>query len=197
MFSLGKERKPMIYDVVVIGGGVLGLSVLRSSLLAGYTAVLLERNADLCDGASGRNSGVICTGADAAAGTLERALIRDSASRVRGFCGEHNVPARGCGSLVCLWPWDGGGEAGDAASDAATDAARERLEGVLAESRGAGDSDAALLSPREVSELEPSLAGTCRGAVHIPGEVVVDPWLFPIALAVSVFGYACPSCKLP
>ena len=92
----------MTHDVAVVGGGVLGLSILRSSLLAGYSAVLLERNADLCDGASGRNSGVICTGVDAAAGTLERALIRDSISLVRGFCDDHNVPTRECGSLVCL-----------------------------------------------------------------------------------------------
>ncbi|EJK45646.1 hypothetical protein THAOC_35732, partial [Thalassiosira oceanica] len=184
-----KERQAMIHDVVIIGGGVLGLSILRSSLLAGHAAVLLERNADLCDGASGRNSGVVCTGVDAVAGTLERALIRDSISRVRGFCEEHNVPTRECGSLVCLWPWDeqGNKAKGEAADDsvgsADEDGSRERLKGVLAESHGTGDSDARFVSPREVSELEPSLSTACRGAVHIPGEIVVDPWLFPVALA--------------
>ncbi|EJK64745.1 hypothetical protein THAOC_14489, partial [Thalassiosira oceanica] len=185
----------MIHDVAIVGGGVLGLSILRSSLLAGHTAVLLERNADLCDGASGRNSGVVCTGVDAAAGTLERALIRDSISAVRGFCEEHNVPTRECGSLVCLWPWDEQGNGGEAADDSAgssahphtdtadEDGSRERLKGVLAESHVAGDCDARFVSPREVSELEPSLSDACRGAVHIPGEIVVDPWLFPVALA--------------
>ena len=149
------------------------------------TAVLLERNADLCDGASGRNSGVICTGVDAAAGTLERALIRDSISAVRGFCGRHNVPTRECGSLVCLWPWDeAGGEADDSADSSADDRpAHERLRDVLEESHSAGDSDARLVSSREVSELEPSLSRACGGAVHIPGEIVTDPWLFPVALA--------------
>ena len=66
----------MVYDTVIIGGGVIGLSILRASLLAGYNAILLERNADLCDCASGRNSGVLCTGVDAPMGSLERALIR-------------------------------------------------------------------------------------------------------------------------
>jgi heterodisulfide reductase subunit A-like polyferredoxin len=39
------------YDVVIIGGGIVGLSILHSALIAGYDAVLLERNPDLCDGA--------------------------------------------------------------------------------------------------------------------------------------------------
>ncbi|KAL7527607.1 hypothetical protein ACHAWF_002242 [Thalassiosira exigua] len=191
-----------VHDVLVVGGGVVGLSILRSCLLAGHTA----RNPNLCDGASGRNSGVICTGVDAPRGSLERALIRDSIGGIRGFCEEHNVPARECGSLVCAWPWDddddedgGEGEEGedekkidDACDDVgsggreesrdSTRVAAAKLELVLAESRDAGDA-AARLSPEEVAKLEPSLSPECRGVVHIEGEVVVDPWLFCLALA--------------
>jgi glycine/D-amino acid oxidase-like deaminating enzyme len=49
----------MIYDTVIIGGGVVGLSILRTALLSGYNAILLEKNPHLLDGASGRNSGII------------------------------------------------------------------------------------------------------------------------------------------
>lgn len=157
------------YDVVIIGGGIVGLSILHSALIAGYDAVLLERNPDLCDGASGRNSGILCTGVDAPLGSLERALIRDSISRIRHFCKEHNVPMRECGSLICLWPWDDNDEA--------------KLNEVLHESQMAGDSDVKLLSPREVNDIESSISTKCKGAVHIPGEIVVDPWLFALALA--------------
>ena len=58
----------MIYDTVIIGGGVVGLSILRTALLSGYNAILFERNPHICDEASGRNSGIICTGVDAPAG---------------------------------------------------------------------------------------------------------------------------------
>ncbi|KAL7497461.1 hypothetical protein ACHAWT_007432 [Skeletonema menzelii] len=185
----------MIYDTVIIGGGVVGLSILHSSLLAGYNAILLERNPDLCDGASGRNSGIICTGVDAPSGSLERALIRESISRVRDFCVEHNVPMRECGSLVCLWPWD------DHDDDTTTHvedekkiddenafvtravSSNDKLKRVLQESHVAGDNHAALLTSETVNELEPALSSQCVGAVHIPGEIVVDPWLFPLALA--------------
>ena len=150
----------MIYDTVVIGGGVVGLSILRSSsLLAGYNAIiLLERNPNLCDGASGRNSGVICTGVDAPSSSLERALIRDSISHVRGLCVEHNVPMRECGSLVCSWPWDD--DHNDTTDEKKIDddaimpimkpSSDEKLERVLHKSHIAGDNDAELLSSETV-----------------------------------------------
>ena len=78
----------MIYDAIIIGGGVIGLSILHSSLMSNYNTILIEQNLHLCDGASGRNSGILCTGVDAPSSSLERALIRDSISRVREFCVE-------------------------------------------------------------------------------------------------------------
>ena len=95
-----------MYDVAVIGRGVVGITIARSAVLAGLRVVLLEASGDLLTGASGSNSGIACTGVDATEGTLERALIRDAISQIRGFCRDHNVPNRPCGSLVCLWPWD-------------------------------------------------------------------------------------------
>ncbi|EED94040.1 predicted protein [Thalassiosira pseudonana CCMP1335] len=190
-----------IYDTVIIGGGVVGLSILRTSLLQGYNAILLERNPHLLNGASGRNSGVICTGVDAPSGSLERALIRDSISRVREFCEEFNIPMRECGSVVCMWPWDEEEECGGEDSDEeekkneTTSSIRdndsrsdmslchERLRHVLHESHIAGDTDASYLDSQTISTLEPALSSQCRGAVHIPGEIVVDPWLFPLAYA--------------
>ena len=60
---------------------------------------------------------------------------------------------------------------------------REKLQQVLHESHIAGDTDATFLSSKAISKLEPSLSTECRGAIHIPGETVVDPWLFPLAFA--------------
>ena len=184
----------MIYDAIIIGGGVIGLSILHSSLLSNYNTILIEQNLHLLDKASGRNSGILCTGVDAPCNSLERALIRDSISRVREFCKEFNVPMRECGSLVCLWPWD---DATDSSVDDDVSSrvdekkkfedeekiSRDRLRQVLHESHIAGDTDATFLSSKAISKLEPSLSTECRGAIHIPGETVVDPWLFPLAFA--------------
>lgn len=120
---------------------------------------------------AGSNSGIVCTGVDASG--LERSLIRDSISRLRTFCRLMNVPMRACGSLVCKWPWD------ESAADQ-----NVSLADVLADSHDAGDTHAACLSRSEVLSLEPNLNKDCLGAVLIPGEIVLDPWLFSIAHAV-------------
>jgi len=157
------------YDLVIVGGGVVGIAILRSATLQGYHCALIEKETHLLSHASGSNSGIACTGVDAAPGTLERTLIRDSNSIFRSYCKDLNVPTRPCGSLVCLWPWD--------------DAKENHLDHVLDESHEAGDTHASRLSSNQVRHLEPNLALHCRGAVHIPGEIVVDPWLYSISLA--------------
>lgn len=157
-----------VYDLVIVGGGVVGLAILRAATLEGWKCALVEREPDLLSWASGSNSGIACTGVDAAPGTLERALIRDSAAQIRIFCKEMNIPTRSCGSLVCQWPWD----------------TEDRLDEVLQESHDAGDTHACILSPEQLQALESNLDKSAVGAVHIPGEVVLDPWLYSIALAV-------------
>lgn len=162
------------YDVLVVGGGVVGLSILRSVTLKGWKCALVEAESDLLCWASGSNSGIACTGVDASPGTLERALIRESSSVIRGYCKTHNIPNRPCGSLVCRWSWDSKSDSGGDAT----------LEDVLEESHDAGDTHATILSADQVKILEPNLSASCTGAVHIPGEIVVDPWLFSITYAV-------------
>ena len=157
------------YDLIIIGGGVVGLAVLRAATLQGYNACLVEANADLLSSASGSNSGIACTGVDASPGTLERALIRDSISQLRLYLDDHNIPNRKCGSLVCLWPWDD---------------ENDNLSSVLAESHDAGDTHATLLTSDQVKECEPNIADYCQGACLIPGEIVVDPFLYSVSLAI-------------
>jgi glycerol-3-phosphate dehydrogenase len=58
------------------------------------------------------------------------------------------------------------------------------LDAVLLQSHNAGDTHATRWTPPQIQEMEPNLSHDCTGAVHIPGEIVLDPWLFSIALAV-------------
>lgn len=169
------------YDLIVIGGGVVGLACLRAATLKGWKCALVEAEPDLLSHASGGNSGIVCTGVDAASGTLERALIRDSISEFRSYCAEHNIPLRPCGSLVCLFPWDipSGSESSD--NHVAL------LDHVLQESQTAGDSNAKLYtSGREIlQEKEKNISSSLLGAVHIPGEIVIDSWVYSISLAAD------------
>ena len=105
------NASPVVYDAAVVGGGVVGLAVLRELAVHGYRVALLEKESHLVAGAaSSGNSGTIilfvlrageshcrvltttgslvceqtgigCTGYDAPSGTLERALLRRSIQR--------------------------------------------------------------------------------------------------------------------
>ena len=167
------------YDVVVVGGGVVGLAVARAATLAGYKCALLEREAQLLHWASGSNSGIVCTGVDATPGTLERALIRDSISQIPYYLKAMGIPHRRCGSLVCQWPWD---------KSASADVG---LDGVLEESHDAGDTHAKYLDANQILAQEPHLNNDVQGAVYIPGEIIVDPWLFSISFAVQARANGC------
>ena len=166
------------YDLIVIGGGVVGLACLRAATLKGWKCALVEAQPDLLTQASGGNSGIVCTGVDALPGTLERALIRDSISEFRLYCESHNIPIRPCGSLVCLFPWDVSCENAD--KDYVS-----QLNNVLQESHIAGDSDAKILhsDSKLLTTMENNVSSRLLGAVHIPGEMVVDSWVYSISLA--------------
>ena len=74
------------FDVAIIGGGVVGISIARQLSLClsdsdpaaagggngqrSLRTVLLEASPHLLSGASGNNSGIACTGVDATEGTL-------------------------------------------------------------------------------------------------------------------------------
>lgn len=162
------------YDVLVIGGGVVGLSIARECAVRGVSVALVEREDDWAAGASSGNSGIGCTGYDAPVGSLERQLLRRSIQRhpelMRSF-GLSCEHTRKCGSLVVAWNPD----------------ALARLPGVLSENREAGDLEAELLSARALHEREPCLANDAMGAVWCPREAVVEPWLLPHGYAESAF----------
>ena len=161
----------------------MGLAICRAATLRGWRVALVEQEAHLCEWASGSNSGIVCTGVDAEPGTLERALIRDAISQMRPYLSEMNIPHRACGSLVCTWPWDEQ-DSSSLSRDQETPGTSDPLDHVLQQSTKAGDTQASKLSKSQVLEWEPHLNPEIRGAVHIPGEIVVDPWLYSISLAV-------------
>lgn len=84
---------PPRVDVVVVGGGITGVSVLRRLALRGVDAVLLERDR-LAAGASGRNAGFLLMGVAANYATAARTYGRDVAAEVWRFtAGNHAMLA--------------------------------------------------------------------------------------------------------
>src|SRR5919106_19117 len=92
----------MTYDVVVIGGGIVGV-VTAMELLSkrpGLSALVLEKEDRLAPHQTGRNSGVIHSGIYYKPGSLKARLAKEGNRRLKAFCHERGIPTQLCGKVI-------------------------------------------------------------------------------------------------
>jgi len=89
-------------DFLIIGGGIIGLSVAREikSRFIEATVTVLEKEIALGLHASGRNSGVIHAGFYYSADSLKAKLTRAGNQAMIAYCESKAIPINRCGKLV-------------------------------------------------------------------------------------------------
>ncbi|HMO06588.1 MAG TPA: L-2-hydroxyglutarate oxidase [Paracoccaceae bacterium] len=89
-------------DLVVVGGGIVGLATALElqRRQPGAVILLLEKEARTATHQTGRNSGVIHAGVYYAPGSLKARFCREGAAATRAFCDEHGLPHETCGKLI-------------------------------------------------------------------------------------------------
>ena len=86
---------------VVIGGGIIGISIARALALRGVRKIkVLEQESSVGQHASGRNSGVIHSGINQKPGSLKATMCVEGSRLLREYCLKHQVPMKECGTLV-------------------------------------------------------------------------------------------------
>jgi L-2-hydroxyglutarate oxidase LhgO len=88
------------FDAIVVGAGVVGLSVARALARSGRSVAVLEAESAIGTGASSRNSEVIHAGLYYPTGSLKARLCVEGRRRLYDFCAERGVAHRKCGKLV-------------------------------------------------------------------------------------------------
>ena len=88
------------FDVAVIGGGLLGCFALRSLCRYKLSAVLIEKNIDVCRGISRANSAVVYPGYDNVPGSLKAQMTVRSNAYFDRLCDELEVDFIRRGSLL-------------------------------------------------------------------------------------------------
>src|SRR5438034_3414395 len=89
-------------DFLVIGGGIVGISIARELKQRGSnaTVVVIEKEPACGLHASGRNSGVIHAGFYYSADSLKAKLTRAGNQAMIGYCEAKKIPLNRCGKLV-------------------------------------------------------------------------------------------------
>lgn len=149
-----------MYDVIIIGGGIIGCSIARA--LAKYEAKigLLEKNIDVCTETSKANSAIMHAGYDALPGTLKAKMNARGIKMLPQLSEELGFRFDRCGSLVLSF-----NEADD-----------KILDELMERGRKNGNEDLRILKPEEIFEIEPRIARNVRHALYSPHAGVADPF---------------------
>jgi len=153
------------FDVTVIGAGVVGCAVARRLTLEGARVLIVEKAADILDGASKGNSGILHTGFDAPPGSLEQRCVAAGYAEYLEIRHRLNLPLLESGALVLAW----------------TEEEEAKLPALMQQARANGVDDVAPLTRQEILTREPALSPRLRAGFAVPREFVIDPWSAPTA----------------
>lgn len=153
------------YDVLIIGAGAVGCAVARA--LSRYTArvAVLEQEADVAAGTSGRNSAVVHAGFNNRPGSRMAKLCVAGNQGFEALCNDLDVPYQKTGKLLV----------GFDEEDMAT------LRRLKAQGDTNGCRGLAMLTQAELHAKLPQVGGI--GAMHSPETGIFDPFLYTVALA--------------
>ncbi len=146
------------FDVVVIGGGIVGLATALQfgRAFPKLRLLLVEKEDGVARHQSGHNSGVIHSGIYYKPGSLKARLCVEGAAAMAEFCREHGIAVQICGKLIV----------------ATTEEEVPRLKALFERGQANGISGLKLLSKEQALEIEPHCGG--RGWLHVPGTGITD-----------------------
>ena len=155
------------YDVIVIGGGVLGCFAARSLSRYALKTALLEKREDICTGISRANTAIVYSGCDTKPGTLKTSMCVRAAKGFAELCAELGVRYSQCGSLMICFGERGAG----VLKKKFRDGTENGVRGVR------------LLTREEVLELEPNISERVHSGLFVPDTGTVMPWELCLAAA--------------
>lgn len=157
------------FDVVVIGGGVVGTAVARH--LGGYdlSVALIEARGDVGDATSKANTAILHTGFDAVPGSLESTLVARGFSLLKEYAGTVGIPIEEIGAILVAW----------------TPEELAELPILHKKAEKNGYHACRIVDADEVYSALPNLGPGALGGLVVPDEGIICPWTTPLAYATE------------
>lgn len=160
-----------MYDVAIIGAGVIGSAVARELSKYNVKACVIEREEDVCCGTSKANSAIIHAGFDAKPGTLKARLNVRGNEMMDQLSKDLDIPFKRNGSLVVR----------------TKDQDPAGLVELLEKAKANGVPRVRILNREELIAMEPNLSDDVVEALHAPTGAIVCPFHMTIAFAENAY----------
>jgi glycerol-3-phosphate dehydrogenase len=154
-----------VYDIVIIGSGVIGSAVARELARYQLKIVVLEKELDVCCETSGRNSGVLHGGFTYKTGSLKAQCSVEGNAEFDHVAKELAVPFKRTGKVVVGF----------------TEQDRQSLFRFKAVGDANGVPGLEMIDKQRLGELDSSACG--EFAMYSPSSGILNPFIYTVALA--------------
>ena len=158
-----------IFDVAIIGAGVVGSAIAREFAKHDLTLCLIDAAADVGEATSKSNTAILHTGFDMTPGSLEAKLVSQGYQLLKAYAGEVNIAVEKLGGLLVAW----------------SDEEVANLPKLKEKAIANGYTECELITKEELYKLEPNLGDGALAALTVPGEWIIDPWSPIVAFATQ------------
>lgn len=159
-----------MYDVVIIGAGIVGAMTARLLSKFSLSVCVLEKDNDVAMGATKANSAIVHAGFDAECGTLKAKLNVKGSQMMPKICEELGVAYKNNGSLVIGFNGDD----------------KKTISELFNRGEKNGVKGLEILDKDALSKIEPNISQNATCALYAPTGAVVSPY----ELAIAAMGNA-------
>ena len=147
------------YDVIIIGGGIVGASVFYNLQVAlpDLNILLLEKEEEVAKHQTGHNSGVIHSGIYYKPNSLKANNCKRGRELLLGFSKKYNIAHEICGKIIV----------------ANSENELETLHRIYENGIANKTQDIQLISPKEIVEIEPFCTNSLE-AIHVGSAGIID-----------------------
>ena len=163
------ENTDRVFDVVVVGAGIVGSALART--LSGHelSVAMLDGRDDVGEGTSKANTAILHTGFDAKPGTLESRMVHEGYHLLSDYAKATGIPVEPTGAILVAWDQE----------------QLDALPGLRDKADQNGYEHTEIIGADEVYGQLPHIGPGALGGLTVPDESIICTWTTNFALATD------------